>query len=547
MLDILFVTYNSEKWIKQCIASIAASHFDLHQVSLIFVDNASTDQTLSELETIYQQYQETFSQILIKPQESNAGFGRGNNIAASCGRGDYLLFLNIDTQIYPDTLEELFQEIHTSNNKVGLWELRQLPYEHPKYYHPFTRETSWSSGACFAMRRSLFEKIHGFDDHIFMYCEDVDISWRIRAEGYHLKYCPKAAIIHYSYAFANQIKPVQFVSSIINNLYLRHKFGTPHDIKRWYVLANQVFHSPEPFEGAHRMLINAYFDMEPIFKDADAWRKENDVKINACSFSFLGFDYEAIREGAFFENNRVITNKKVSIVIKDPADGNNAKSLLQTILSQTYSNLEIIFFGNISTDFQLYAEQSVANYPSIACKYIFKDYGHSTKDALHAATGEYICILDNDVLLFADHIETLLGTLQEKDNLHAAHTHFATVRSLEPPVQFVYSSSTTDSSFLTNTGMFLRNNALDKSVLNLIDSKDISKTTLLISPSHPNHNAAPHKLRLLLHYLSAPYELQQARWTKTFLKKQRNSTAYNVPQRSIAYRIARKAYHMLKK
>ena len=52
MIDVLFVTYNSEKWIEQCVRSIAQSDFDLKQVSLYFTDNCSTDRTVEMLRKI---------------------------------------------------------------------------------------------------------------------------------------------------------------------------------------------------------------------------------------------------------------------------------------------------------------------------------------------------------------------------------------------------------------------------------------------------------------------------------------------------------------
>ena len=61
--------------------------------------------------------------------------------------------------------------------------MRQIPYEHPKAYDPVTLDTPWVSGAATLFRREAFEAVGGFDDAIFMYGEDVDLSWRLRARG----------------------------------------------------------------------------------------------------------------------------------------------------------------------------------------------------------------------------------------------------------------------------------------------------------------------------------------------------------------------------
>lgn len=89
--------------------------------------------------------------------------------------------------------------IRTASSQTAAFELRQFPYEHPKYYDPVTLETSWISGACFVLKRSVFEETGGFDESIFMYGEDVDLSWHIRALGYRLQYVPAAITWHYAY------------------------------------------------------------------------------------------------------------------------------------------------------------------------------------------------------------------------------------------------------------------------------------------------------------------------------------------------------------
>jgi GT2 family glycosyltransferase len=49
--------------------------------------------------------------------------------------------------------------------------------------------------ACIFIRKSAYEKVGGYEPKIFMYAEDVELSYRFRAFGYHLRYCPNAVVL----------------------------------------------------------------------------------------------------------------------------------------------------------------------------------------------------------------------------------------------------------------------------------------------------------------------------------------------------------------
>ena len=81
--------------------------------------------------------------------------------------------------------------------RVGIVEARQIPLEHPKKFDPVDGSTSWASGACMMIRAELLQQIGGFDgDSFFMYCDDVDFSWRARLAGYQVIHQPSARVFH---------------------------------------------------------------------------------------------------------------------------------------------------------------------------------------------------------------------------------------------------------------------------------------------------------------------------------------------------------------
>ena len=224
--DVIFVTYNSSKWLDGCINSILKSDYDLKNLSLYFYDNKSSDDTVKRLKEIKEKNGKLFGDFVVIEGAKNKGFGYGNNQCAKLGKSPYIFFLNIDTEVFPDTFKKIENHINLSNDVYSMWELKQIPFEHPKYYNPINGEVSWASGACSIFKRDMYEKVNGFDEEIFMNCEDVEISWKIRKNGGKIMYLFDTPIIHYSYSKPNEFKYNQFVYGLVGNLYLRAKYGS---------------------------------------------------------------------------------------------------------------------------------------------------------------------------------------------------------------------------------------------------------------------------------------------------------------------------------
>jgi hypothetical protein len=125
----------------------------------------------------------------------NLGHGGAHNqLFANTRAADLILVLNPDTCPAPGMLSELFTSM---TGAVGIVEGRQLPLEHQKAYDNVFGDTSWASGACSLVRADLFKAIDGYDaDAFFLYCDDVDLSWRARLAGYRVIYQPSAVCFH---------------------------------------------------------------------------------------------------------------------------------------------------------------------------------------------------------------------------------------------------------------------------------------------------------------------------------------------------------------
>ena len=133
------------------------------------------------------------------PTPANGGFGSGHNhlMAFSFEKlgATHYLCLNPDGMLHPEALTYLYEAIKF-HPLPAMIEARQFPGEHPKFYDGDTLETDWCSAACLIIPQFLFELTSGFDDRFFMYCEDVDLCWRVWEAGYKCVVAPKALFHH---------------------------------------------------------------------------------------------------------------------------------------------------------------------------------------------------------------------------------------------------------------------------------------------------------------------------------------------------------------
>ncbi|MDR3617296.1 MAG: glycosyltransferase [Candidatus Obscuribacterales bacterium] len=145
--------------------------------------------------------------ITTVPTSGNIGFGKAMNllmlqafappdesIAKVETALELFIAVNPDGLFHRQCLGELIAAAATF--KDALLEARQFPEEHPKPYSIATGETPWATGACLAIPRKMYETIGGFDENLFLYGEDVDLSWRAQAAGFAIKLVHDAIFVH---------------------------------------------------------------------------------------------------------------------------------------------------------------------------------------------------------------------------------------------------------------------------------------------------------------------------------------------------------------
>jgi len=218
-VDLLIVFHNSRRWIPDLLVT-------LRQISVpitaYFLDNASTDGTPGLLADEVQSL--PFRAFFLRSTRNN-GFARGVNLLAAQSQGRFMFLLNPDTRLEKGCLETLLAKA-SSDPRIGICDAKQLPREHPKAWDKSTGETSWCSGAAALVRREAFDQVGGFDERFFMYCEDVDLSWKLWLKGWKCIYVPTAIVWHFTQDLApGKRRTLENYFSFRNSLFLYYRFG----------------------------------------------------------------------------------------------------------------------------------------------------------------------------------------------------------------------------------------------------------------------------------------------------------------------------------
>jgi GT2 family glycosyltransferase len=240
--SIIIVNFNAGEFLQPALDAVAAQSDQ--DFELILVDNASTDGSTAGLQL------DQFQSVTFMPLTENTGFARGNNLAAAKARGEWLILLNPDTLAAPDWLSEFRAATRahpdtsmfagatidmTDTDKLDgagdCYLVAGLPwrggYQRPATELPKAGTCFSPCGASAMFRRELFLQAGGFDETYFCYCEDVDLGFRLRLEGYECVFWPNAKAAHFGSASSGVASPFAVRHGTRNRLWTFFKNMPP--------------------------------------------------------------------------------------------------------------------------------------------------------------------------------------------------------------------------------------------------------------------------------------------------------------------------------
>ncbi|WP_291596253.1 glycosyltransferase family 2 protein [Bacteroides sp.] len=242
-VSIVLVNYKTYWYLNDCIKSIKDKTHGL-DYEIIVVDNDSGDNSCEMI-------QNNHPDIILLPSTTNLGFGRANNLGVSVAKGDFVFLLNTDTILLNNAIKILWDYMKTTPLSIGMccanlyrkdlspnhsYSLffpsifRFFLYRfHIPFHNEFYNETNQVKkvacviGADMFIRKDVFEKVNGFDEHFFMYIEDGDLSYRINKIGFGAYNIPAAKIIHLQGVSSPTLRKLQWEIDGYSYYFLKNK------------------------------------------------------------------------------------------------------------------------------------------------------------------------------------------------------------------------------------------------------------------------------------------------------------------------------------
>jgi GT2 family glycosyltransferase len=240
-VSLILVSFNTREVLRESLQSVEREKGNL-RLEIFVVDNDSRDGSVAMVE-------EEFPHVQLIRSSVNLGFGAANNVALEIAQGRYILLLNSDAFLCPDSLR-LAVEYMDADPSVGLaggrlvgrdhalqpsarmfpsilsdfLVLTGLAHKFPKsrFFGRFDRtwadpmqdaEVDWVPGAFSIIRSEALKKVGFFDPEFFLYSEEVDLCRRIQQAGYRIMYWPKIVVIHIGGESSRQIKTLEMSSA----------------------------------------------------------------------------------------------------------------------------------------------------------------------------------------------------------------------------------------------------------------------------------------------------------------------------------------------
>ncbi|MFW6268272.1 MAG: glycosyltransferase family 2 protein, partial [Marinilabiliaceae bacterium] len=260
--SVVILNWNTRELLQQFLPTVI-KHSWSPGIDIVVADNGSTD---GSVEMVREQFSD---KVRILEFDRNYGFAGGYNLALKQIETKYAVLLNSDAAPAQGWLEPLVKCLD-ENPGIGACVPKIKAYKQPDMFeyagaaggfidklgYTFCRgrifdflekdhgqyddgcDVFWGSGAALMVRTGLFNQSGGLDEDFFAHMEEIDWCWRIKNQGYRIRYVPESTIYHLGGGTLNNISPHKNYLNFRNNLYMLYR-NLPKR-KLWRILLQRM-------------------------------------------------------------------------------------------------------------------------------------------------------------------------------------------------------------------------------------------------------------------------------------------------------------------
>ncbi|MCQ2608785.1 MAG: glycosyltransferase family 2 protein [Bacteroidales bacterium] len=258
---VAILNWNGKSWLEKFLPNVIENS---PEAVVYIIDNASTDDSVSYVQTYYPQ-----CPVIVLDQ--NYGFAEGYNQGLAQIHADYYVLLNSDVQVGKNWISPIVNKME-QNPLLAVCAPKIKSFTNPdtfeyagaaggfidKYGYPFCRgrlfdvvekdegqydtdcDIFWASGAALFVKSSVYHQLGGLDKDFFAHMEEIDFCWRVKNAGYSIQYVHDSEVFHVGGGSLPKENPFKTFLNFRNNLFMLHK-NLPDDCYKQIIFKRRLF------------------------------------------------------------------------------------------------------------------------------------------------------------------------------------------------------------------------------------------------------------------------------------------------------------------
>jgi len=312
-VSIAILNYNTQSHLETYLPSVTSS--SANDFETVLIDNGSSDDSLGFVS-------EWFPEIKIISLPQNYGFAEGYNLGLKEVNAEYVVLLNSDVRVTENWLDPIIQfldahkEYAAAMPKIlsvlnndqfeyagacgGFIDYLAYPFcrgrvfetiEDDEGQYDKTIDIFWASGAAFVIRKSVFDKLGGFDGDYFAHQEEIDLCWRIHRAGFKVAAIPESTVYHLGGGTLDYTNSKKLYLNFRNSLYTLYKNEEKINLI-WKIPTRLILDGIAGLKfllsgqlSSFMAIIKAHFSFYPTISSLNSKRKDFNTILKSNNFN----------------------------------------------------------------------------------------------------------------------------------------------------------------------------------------------------------------------------------------------------------------------